>query len=595
MSNRSSEPADLSDPDLRRRAVAAARGDAPFDVLITRGVVVDVITSELRAADIGIVGSLIASVHPPGTRDDAAHVVDAAGHYLAPGLIDAHMHIESSMLTPGRYAEAVVPCGVTTIAWDPHELGNVGGEPAVRWAVENSRGLPLRVITQVPSSVPSAPGLERSGADFDAAAIARMLAWPEMGGLAEVMNMHDVIGGGERMTGIVQAGLASGKPVRGHARGLAGSNLAAFVAAGVSSDHELTSGEDLLSKLRAGLAIEMRGSHDQLLPGFVEAIKALGHLPPTVTLCTDDTFPDDLAERGGVNDVVRRLVRYGLDPIWTLRAATYNAAIQLGRADLGLIAPGRRADIVIFDDLVTFSARHVIVSGIEVARDGRLLQAVNPDVSSGLEGTVKLGRLVPVDFRVPSRAKRARVATIDNPRFTSWGEAHTTVDAGFVVPPAGSVLMAVANRHGTGDGRPRIGYLRNWGEWSGAFCTTVSHDSHNLTVFGSDPSDMALAANIVIDAGGGMAVVQDGQPLAVLALPLAGLLSPASVDVVGAGFAAIRQAMDRVVTWQPPMLVFKACFGASLACNFGPHLTDQGIADVETGRLIPSPILEEWA
>ncbi len=345
---RSTMTADLADPALRARAVAAARGDAPFDILVAGGTVIDMVTGKHRAADVGLVGPLIASVHPRDSRSDAGETIDATGGFVVPGLIDTHMHVESSMVTPAVYAEAVVPRGVTTVVWDPHEFGNVSGIAGVRWAVDAAKGLPLRVLTLAPSCVPSAPGLECAGADFDAATIAELLSWPEIAGLAEVMTMRPVIDGDPRMSAIVNAALASGKLVRGHARSLAGADLAAFVAAGIGSDHELTSADDLLEKLAAGLTIEMRGSHPHLLPEFAAALVALGHLPPTLTLCTDDTFPDDLARDGGLDMVLRHLVRHGMPPEWVLRAATYNAAIAIARPDLGLVAPGRRADLAVF-------------------------------------------------------------------------------------------------------------------------------------------------------------------------------------------------------------------------------------------------------
>lgn len=294
MNQRSAEPDDLNDRDLRDRAIAAACGSAGFDILITGGKILDVVTGETRLADIGIVGQLIASVHEPASRDDADTQIDATGKIITPGLIDTHMHVESSMVTPAHYAESVLPRGVTTVVWDPHELANVHGIDGVKWAINATAGLPLRFIILAPSCVPSAPGLELSGADFGGAELEEMLAMPEIGGVAEVMNMRGVIERQERMSDIVQAGLASGKPVCGHARGLSGADLNAFMAAGISSDHELTSADDLIEKLRAGLSIELRGSHDHLLPEFVKALNAIGHLPQTITLCTDDVFPDDL-------------------------------------------------------------------------------------------------------------------------------------------------------------------------------------------------------------------------------------------------------------------------------------------------------------
>ncbi|KAA3522616.1 adenine deaminase [Agrobacterium tumefaciens] len=585
------EPVDLNDDALRARAVAAARGDAAFDVLITGGTLVDVVTGELRAADIGIVGPLIASVHEPASRSDAAQLVDASGAFVSPGLIDTHMHIESSMITPAAYAAAVVARGVTTIVWDPHEFGNVHGVEGVRWAAKSIENLPLRAILLAPSSVPSAPGLERGGADFDAGILADILSWPQIGGVAEIMNMRGVIDRDPRMSGIVQAGLVSEKLICGHARGLKDADLNAFMVAGVSSDHELVSAEDLMAKLRAGLTIELRGSHDHLLPEFVEALNALGHLPQTLTLCTDDVFPDDLLRGGGLDDVVRRLVRYGLKPEWALRAATLNAAQRLGRADLGLIAAGRRADIVVFEDLSGFSPRHVLAGGRAVAEAGHMLVDIPACDAAALEGSMKLPLRAANDFRVACEGARVRLATIDRPRFTQWGEAEAEVKDGFVVPPEGATMISVTHRHGKAEPVTRTGFLTGWGRWNGAFATTVSHDSHNLTVFGGNAEDMALAANAVIATGGGMAVASEGKVTALLPLPLSGLVSDAPLEDVAQAFEELRAAVGKVVDWQPPYLVFKACFGATLACNIGPHQTDMGIADVLTGRVMESPVL----
>jgi adenine deaminase len=584
--------ADINDPVLRARAVAAARGDASFDVLITGGKLLDVVTGLIREADIGLVGALIASVHIPASRTDAVEIIDASGSVITPGLIDTHMHVESSMVTPAEYTAAVLPRGVTTIVWDPHEFGNVHGLDGVRWAIEAARCLPLRMILLAPSCVPSAPGLEIAGADFDASVIAEMLRSPAIGGVAEVMNMRGVIDGDPRMTAIVNAGLASGKLVCGHARGLENTDLNAFMAAGVTSDHELTSGADLLLKLAAGMTIELRGSHDHLLKEFVDALNHIGHLPPTVTLCTDDVFPDELYENGGLDDVARRLVRYGMKPEWAIQAATYNAAQRLKRSDLGLVAAGRRADIVLFEDLTELNARLVIAGGRTVARAGKMDETVHRLDTVPLAGSVKLSPLTENDFRIPAVGNSVRVATIDRPRFTQWGEAETAIEDGFVVPPANSAMISVTHRHGMADGRPRVGFLSGWGQWRGAFCTTVSHDSHNLTVFGGNARDMALAANAVIAAGGGMAVAKDGCIEAILPLPLSGLVTDASLKDTAIAFRNIRKAMEKTVDWKPPYLVFKACFGATLACNVGPHQTDRGIADVVTGKVLGSPILE---
>lgn len=591
MTRLAEEIAELNAPALRGEAVAAARGDRPFDILIAGGTLIDVVTGERRPADIGLIGALIASVHAPGTRTDADTVIDASGGFISPGLIDTHMHVESSMVTPVEYVRTVLPRGVTTVCWDPHEFGNVVGLDGVRWAVEAAEKLPLRFMVLAPSCVPSAPGIEVAGADFDAAKIAEMLRWPGIAGLAEVMNMRGVIDGDPRMAGIVNAGLQSGKLVCGHARGLKDADLAAFMAAGVASDHELTSADDLMAKLRAGLTIELRGSHDHLLPEFVAALNALPHLPQTLTLCTDDVFPDDLLQAGGLDDVLRRLIRYGLSPDWALRAATLNAAMRLKRDDLGLIAAGRRADIVIFDDVESLRARHVLANGMLVASDGKLSAPLEDTAAGVLAGTMKLPPLSADDFRIKAEGRRARIVTIDQPRFTRWGEMEAEIGDGHVVLPDGATLIAVAHRHGKADSRPKVGILTGWGHWRGALATTVSHDSHNLTVFGGNAEDMAVAANALIAAGGGMAVASGGKVDALLPLPLAGLVSDASLAQVAAEFARLREAASRIVDWNPPYLVFKAVVGATLACNAGPHQTDVGICDVATGKVLKSPVL----
>src|ERR1700688_1852727 len=257
---------DPVEPAVRARAVAAAQGREPFDLVLAGGTVVDVGCGELRPADVGIVGPIVASVHPQGELRLALDSIDCSGKLIAPGFVDTHVHFESSMLTPGAYAEAVCPRGTTTVFVDPHELANVAGVAGVRYAVEASRGLPVRFIVQAPSFVPPQPGLERSGADLYGPDITEMLSWEEVGGLAEVMDMIGVLGGAERMVDVVAAGIASGKLVSGHAAGLTGAALQAYLAAGMTSDHEIFTEPDCLEKLRAGMTVERRGMFERSLP-----------------------------------------------------------------------------------------------------------------------------------------------------------------------------------------------------------------------------------------------------------------------------------------------------------------------------------------
>ena len=323
----------------------------------------------------------------------------------------------------------------------------------------------------------------------------------------------------------------------------------------------------------------------------MQALANLAHVPQTLTICTDDIFPDDLATAGGMRDVLRRLVAYGMQPLAALRCATLNAAMRLGRRDLGLVAPGRRADIVLFDDLVSMRAHAVLVSGQMVAEGGALTIPLRADAASLPGDTMHVAPLVPADFRLRAGGDRARLRTVNKPRFTAWSETEAVVENGVVRLPDHVLMMAVVHRHGRAPSAPVLGLLEGWSTWRGAIATTVAHDSHNLVVFGRDPADMAAAANALIACGGGMAVAAQGRVQALLPLPVCGLISDAPASDVAAAFVALKAAADRIVDWQPPLLTFKAIVGASLACNPGPHVTDRGITDGSTGEVFASALI----
>jgi adenine deaminase len=578
------EPFDMP---TRLRAIAAAQGQEPFDLLLAGGRVLDLATLELREADIGLVGAMIASVHPRGSLAAAHETHDVSNLIITPGFIDAHVHFESSHMLPHHYAAVVVPQGTTTIFCDPHELANVLGIAGVRYAVDATRNLPLRFVVQASSCVPAAPGLEVSGADFQAAEIRELLSWPEIAGLAEVMDMRAVLDAQPRMIGILREALASGKIIEGHARGLTGGALQAYLAAGVSADHEITSGADALEKLRAGLTVEIRGSHDYLLPDVATAINTLPVIPTSLTICTDDVFPDYLVENGGVVDVLRRLIRYGLDPVQAIRCATINSAIRLRRDDLGLVAAGRRADLVALADLRKVVVDRVYANGRHVASAGSMIVQVlaSPPPS---EDTMRVAALRRDDFRVrvPGLSNgRARVRTIKGARFNSWSELTVDVRDGFALLPDDVSVMTVVHRHGRTSAAPQSAIIEGWDRWRGAYASTYSHDSHNLVVFGYDPGEMMLAAKTVIDMGGGIAVVKDGTVTAQIAYPVAGMLSLMSPAEVAREHKAVVDAAGEVCTWQPPYRTFKALGGQSLACNLGPHLTDLGMTDGGTKEI----------
>ncbi|CAM3957762.1 adenine deaminase [Pluralibacter gergoviae] len=578
-----------SSAEARRRAVEAARGEAPFDLLLTDAQIVDMVTGEVREADVGIVGEMIASVHPRGSRRDARECRSLAGRYLSPGLIDTHVHLESSHLPPARYAEIVLAQGTTAVFWDPHELANVLGVDGVRYAVAASRDLPLQVMVAAPSSVPSTPGLEMSGADFAGKEMETMLAWPEVRGVAEVMDMYGVLHGSERMQEIVQAGLSSGKLIEGHARGLRGADLQAYLAAGVTSDHELTSADDALEKLRAGLTLQIRGSHPYLLPEIVRALMTLPHLSSQITVCTDDVPPDMLLEHGGIINLLNQLIAHGLPATDALRFATLNAALRLQRSDLGLIAAGRRADLVVFDSLQRLCAQEVYVAGRLLARGGRLLAPIADSGEAAPRNTLQLAALSADDFMMKIGGIRhgsARLRHIRGARFTEWGEVDVDIRDGRVQLPAGFSLIWVKHRHGRHRATPQIALLEGWGELRGAIATSYSHDSHNLVVLGRSPEDMALAANRLIASGGGMALAQAGEILAHVAMPIAGMLSDLPAAELAQQFRTLRDLSAKIADWEPPYRVFKAIEGTCLACNAGPHLTDLGLTDGGTRQIV---------
>jgi adenine deaminase len=580
----------------RLRAIRAAQHQEPFDLLLRGGRVVDVITGEIRAADVGIVDNLIASVHAPGIAFEAREVQELGGSYLSPGLIDAHVHIESSHMLPEHYAATVLPQGTTTIFYDPHELANVLGMDAIRAMIAATRNLPLRAIAQASSCLPSVPGLEVSGAEFGGAEMDELLNLPEVAGVAEMMDMNGVLSGVGRMAEIAAAARRHSKLLEGHARGLTGERLQGYIAAGVGADHEITSGADFLEKLRAGMTIEIRGSHDYVLPEIVAELSKLGNLPAQVTICTDDVPPDQLLAVGGMIDVLRRLIRYGMKPVDVLRCATLNAASHLGRRDLGAVCAGRIADLVTWKNLETLELVDVYAAGKRVARQGQLIVPIPVGNTQWPCDTVKIAPLVLEDFQIAIPGMNsgvARLRAIKGIRFTEWSEVELAVREGRVVLPTHGNLDADLNflftmhRHGRYVAQPQLGIQQGVERMRGAIATTYEHDSHNLFVIGGNAEDMLLAANTLIACGGGMAVAAERKLLAVVELPVAGILSTQSPAEVACAFQAVREAAGKITDWKQPYWRFKALEGMSLACNPCPHLTDLGLTDGKTGEILP--------
>ena len=586
---------DPVDPEIRSRAMAAAQGHAPFDLLFSGGTVVDVATGELRPADVGVVGPLIASVHPTGSRTDAAEVVDVTGRFVAPGFMDLHVHTESAMLTPGGYAEAVCPgapppSSATPTSWPT--------SPASRVSATSStppRACPSASSSRHRRASHPSPGSSSPGADLHGPEVEAMLAWPEVGGLAEVMDMLGVLTRDRRMVDVVAAGLASGKLVSGHAAGLTGPELQGYLCAGIESDHEIFTDGDVMEKLRAGMTVEFRGMIEGLIPRLVEELDALPELPVNLVLATDDLFALTLLTDGGLDHLLRRLVAAGMDPVRAIRLCTHHAALRLRRTDLGVVGAGRRADLVVLSDLDQIVVDDVYTDGRHVAHAGEMVVAVVEGPSFPPLDTMRLDGVTRDDMvlhlpGLPDGTHRLR--TVVGSPVTVWGEADVEVHDGIAGVPEGHILQVAVHRHGRAPATPIAAVLAGWGDWTGAVATTFSHDTHNLVVFGRDADDMTVAANAVIASGGGVAVVRGGEVVASIELSIGGILSPLPAAEVAAAQDRVQRAALEIGLnpggLTQPLL---QCLAASLACLGGPHVTDIGLVDGTTGELVPTMVV----
>jgi adenine deaminase len=544
--------------EVTRELVAAATGKIPADTVIKNGKVVNVFTGEILPWDIAIKDGRIASVGDVSRSiGPATAIIDASGYYLCPGFMDGHVHVESSMVTITQFARAVLPGGTTAIFMDPHEIANVLGLEGVKLMVDEGRDLPLKVFATMPSCVPAAPGFEDAGAAFGPAEVASAMGWPGVCGLGEMMNFPGVLAGDPGVHGELEATLKAGKPVTGHFA-LPGDfqALAAYTAAGISSCHESTSSEDALNRLRLGMYAMMReGSAWHDIKATIKSLTETRIDSRRAVLVSDDTHPETLLSAGHLNHVLRRAIEEGLDPVRAIQAVTINTAECFGVAqDLGAIAPGRCADILFLKDLAGVEVDKVMVDGRIVAAGGRLLIEL-PAVTypDRVRHSVHLKEpLAAAHFRLPAPAGksqvRVRVIEIIEANVTTR-HLTTTVpvaDGQLQASPTGDLAkVAVVERHG-GNGSIGLGFVRGFGFQGGAVASTVAHDSHNLLIVGMNDADMALAGNTLAQCGGGMVAVRDGKILALLPLPIAGLMSDRPVEEVAGELTAVQRAWQEL-------------------------------------------------
>ncbi len=558
----------------RAELLSVARGDEPADLLFTNARVVNVFTGEVEETGVVVAGGRIAGVGP---GYEGREVADLAGRYLVPGLVDAHVHIESSMVTPPEFARAVLPRGTTTAVTDPHEIANVHGLEGIRYMLAASEDLPLMVYVMASSCVP-ATDMGTAGAELDAEALAS-LDHPRVLGLAELMNFPGAIHGDDGVLAKLEA--FAGRVVDGHAPGVTGKALNAYAAAGPASDHECTTAEEAAEKLRRGLYVFFRQATNarnlrDLLPALTPSNGR------RVALCTDDRQPPDLLDEGGIDAMLRLAIAGGVDPVEAIRLATLNPAEYFGLADRGAIAPGRRADLVVVEELDDFRALAVYVAGRPVAREGAVLDGVIPDVPRATPPApsmrVDWDR---VDLAIPADGARARVIrAIPDQIVTGRDEAEPKVRDGAVVadPERDLLKIAVIERH-TGSGRVGLGLVAGIGLRGGAIAGTVAHDHHNIIVIGAHDTDMLAAAKAVAAMDGGLAVVRDGAVAASLPLPVAGLMSAEPIEDV-------RDRLDTVVAaaralGSPLHDPFMAMSFLGLEVIPTLKVTDRGLVDVE--------------
>ena len=552
------------------------------DLCVRGGRVLDVFSGTFRRVDVSIVADCIVSL----TARPAKKTVDACGLSIIPGLIDAHVHLESSHLVPAEYARAVVPRGTTAVIADPHEVANVAGLAGVRALVDASRGLALRVFFMAPSCVPAAP-FGTAAACLGPAEVGEILAWDGVLGLGEVMNVPGVLSGSPDL--LAKLVRAAGRPIDGHAPGLLGDDLAAYVAAGPRTDHESTTLAEAEEKLASGMHILIReGSAArnlrELLPLLTDRSAAFVHF------CTDDRSAETLVHEGHMDSIVRAAVAAGAPPERVIAAATLHAARAYGLRDLGAVAPGYRADFVLVPDLEAFSPCAVYTGGRLAARDGEFLGETTDATLDALRDSVHVAPFVADDLRVRAPAmassKARAIGVVTDQILTDALWIVPEIRDGWAQPsPAHDVAKAaVFDRH-TGSGRIGLGFASGFGLERGALATTVAHDAHPLVVVGISDDDMALAARTVIAAGGGQAVVADGEVLASLPLPIAGLLSPLLAPEVGRAEAALREAARSLgSTLEDPFATL-----SFLALPVIPHLrlTDEGLVDVDRFERVP--------
>ncbi len=558
--------------------IRVAAGDLPADLVLRNARIVNTVAGSIDYGDVAVHGGLIAGV---GKYENARHSIDLDGAYLLPGLIDGHTHIESSMLHPARYAEAVVPRGTLTLITDLHEIANVCGIQGVEFGISWSHKLPLDMKFMAPSCVPSSP-LETAGTVLDPPSVRSLLAQPEMLGLGEMMNYPGVLSGSPDVLDKLEA--ACGKPIDGHAPGLRGHHLNAYLAAGIMSDHECTTLEEAEEKLRKGMYLMIReGSSEKNLEELLPAVT-----PETQGRCmfvVDDRSASDLAREGDVDHVVRKAISLGLDPVRAIQLATINPAQYFRLYDRGSISPGRVAHLISVRNLEEFLVDRVYHRGKLVAQEGRPLFTIPTD-AGGLLDTIRIAPLSVEDLRVPQTSGEFPVIEMVPGQIVTRSRMLTPriQDGAYVSDTDRDILkLAVVERHHA-TGNVGKGFVTGFGLQRGALASSVAHDSHNIVCVGVTDEDMLGAIKTLEHAQGGLVAFADGEAKATLPLPVAGLLSPEPLDVVLASQRHVDETARQLGA--RPSAAFSLLSFLALPVIPELRVTDRGVVDVTQFRIV---------
>lgn len=516
-------------------------GHTCADLLLRGGSIINVLTREIYSGDLAVKDEYILMMGDcSAVVGDKTEIIDVSGKYLCPGFIDAHMHFESSMLTAAEFSRLSIPGGTTTLFADPHEMANVCGTAGVKAMLDEARRLPNRVLFTVPALTPDVPGMETAGAEISSRDVGDLLDDPLVQGLGEMQGFSNVGPVFEKKRELIDDLLTSvcyakkrGKTVEGNAPALDGARLAAhqIVCGGETSCHETTTKEECAEKLRSGVTVFMReGSTQRNMAECIRVVTQDGMDSRKLVLATDDMVAEDLLSSGHMNEIIRRTIQQGVDPVEAIQMATVNPAWHYGRKDIGVLAPGKAADICVISDLMAMRVDMVILNGKPAAQDGKLLieipQYTYPE---SVKSTVKCARVKAGDLRITSRSSSERVRVIEivpDQNLTGCKEADLKVLDGCLAPsPEQDILPLISiERHGRSSRRGKA-FVTGMGLKCGAIAQSVAHDTHNLLVCGADYDDMAMAANRVMAMGGGIAMVKDGKLTGDLELPVAGLMT----------------------------------------------------------------------